>query len=152
MPDQNPLTVYPFAIEVFMLIAMFWVIISGKKYSFTTRIVTCFIISAIVIIILPFLAEIGGTTAFWLVFIDLLIFGIISGVLRATVYSLAAALPFPYMGALMFGTGVSGIFTNVLRGLSFWLWPMDESANNNFYAIVAYCSMAAFFLILCAMS
>lgn len=145
------MTIYPFAVEVFMLLAMFWVIISGSKYSFTTRIVTCFIISASVTIAFPFLASIGGKTAFWLVFLDLLIFGINSGVVRATIYSLAAALPFSYMGALMLGTGFSGIFTNVLRGLTFWLWPMDESANNNYYAIVACCSFAAFILVLCAM-
>lgn len=80
MPDQSPQTVYPFAVNGLLLISQIWVIVYGGKYSFTLRIVSTFMISAIILVAVPLLAHIGGAVAFWSVFAVLFVFGIVLGI------------------------------------------------------------------------
>ena len=56
MPGYNPATVYPFAVNALSLAAQIWVVIIGQKYSFTLRIVTTFMLSAIILVLIPLLA------------------------------------------------------------------------------------------------
>jgi hypothetical protein len=53
MPGYSPATVYPFAIVGFSVAAQIWVIIIGQKYSFTLRIVSTFIIQALLLVLIP---------------------------------------------------------------------------------------------------
>lgn len=80
MPGYSPQTVYPFAVNGLVLIAMIWVIIYGNTYSFTLRIVSTYILSAIVLVTFPILAQLGDAAGFWSVFILLLFFGLVIGV------------------------------------------------------------------------
>jgi len=67
---------------------------------------------------------------------------------------MAANLPFKYMGAVMFGNGISGIAANILRAVtlaSFPAVPNDSSATekNNFYAAVVFLSIGSITLFFC---
>ena len=103
MPGYSPQTVYPFAVNGLLLVSQIWVIIYGGKYSFTLRIVSTFLLSAIVLILIPILAHLGGGLGFWSTFLILFFFGIVTGIQQASVFSLAGGLPFKYMGAVMLG-------------------------------------------------
>lgn len=80
MPGYNTTTVYPFAVNALSLVAQIWVIIVGQKYSFTLRIVSTFMLSAIILILIPLLANFGGALGFWSVFAVLFFFGLITGI------------------------------------------------------------------------
>ena len=123
MPGYNPATVYPFAVNGLQLAAQIWVIIVGQKYSFTLRIVSTFMIQALVLILIPLLANIGGAVGYWSVFGILFFFGLINGICVASSFSMAGGLPFKYMGAMMLGQGISGISSNIFRAITLIIWP-----------------------------
>lgn len=60
---------------------------------------------------------------------------------------MAAGLPFKYMGAVMFGSGICGVATNALRAVSLLAFPIVEGApnveRNNFLSAVVFLSIAA---------
>jgi len=59
----------------------------------------------------------------------LLIFGAFSGTAQGSVFSMAAGLPFKYMGAVMFGSGICGIATNALRAITLVAFPIVEGST-----------------------
>ena len=75
----------------------------GGKYSFTSRVVGSFLAQALILVIVPLLAHLGNGAGFWTVFLVLLVFGCVSGVGQASVFSMAGGLPFKYIGAVMLG-------------------------------------------------
>ena len=75
--------------------------------------------------ILPFLANLKNGAGYWSVFAVLFVFGWISGVVQASVFSMAGGLPFKYMAALMLGQGVAGISSNIMRALTLYFWPFS---------------------------
>jgi hypothetical protein len=56
-----------------------------------------------------------------------MIFGLISGIGIASVFSLAGGLPPKYMGAVVLGNGITGFVVNVLRAITLELWPVGKS-------------------------
>jgi len=152
MPGYNPATVYPFAVNGLSLAAQIWVIIVGQKYSFTLRIVSTFMISALVLVLIPVLANIGGGIGFWSVFTILFFFGIFTGVCQASVFSMAGGLPFKYMGAVMLGQGIAGISSNIFRAITLIIWPTGttEHPENAFIGAMVYFLLASVFMIICA--
>ena len=94
-----------------------------------------FVIEAIIILVLPFVANVGeggddahgdidnGGLRFWGCFSLLFIFGAVNGMCQASVFGLAGILPGEYMGAVMFGNGVSGVATNSLGMLFLAIMP-----------------------------
>jgi len=62
---------------------------------------------------------------------------------------MAAAFPQEYMGAVMFGNGVSGIGTNILRAITIEAFPPDKHPNNGFYGTLTVFLFAFVVLILC---
>jgi hypothetical protein len=125
--------------------------VAGGKYSFTTRIAWTFVLSGVVLILFPILANLGGSLGFWLVFFDLFFFSIVSGICRASIYALCADLPYRYMGAVMFGSGISGILSNVLRALSLVIWPISDDPTNAYTGVLAYSLLAAAILLFCGL-
>jgi hypothetical protein len=75
-----------------------------------------FILEAVIMIVLPFLAHVPEeeSTRFWACFCLLFFFGAVNGMCQASVFGLAGILPGEYMGAVMFGNGVSGVACNSL--------------------------------------
>jgi Nucleoside transporter len=65
---------------------------------------------------------------FYVVFALLVIFGAFSGTAQGSVFSMAAGLPFKYMGAVMFGSGICGVSTNALRAVTLIAFPIVEGA------------------------
>jgi len=109
---------------------------------------------AIILAAIPFIASIGGKTAFWGEFALLIVFGAFSGLQQGAVFALAAAFPFKYMGAVMFGNGISGIATNGIRVLSYFIWdpsdPDPKTADWNAYiGTVFFFALASAFQIVC---
>ena len=74
-------------------------------------------------IVIPFVANIGGATGFYICTVLLMFFGLASGVALGTAFATAAAFPSEYMAAMMFGNGLSGTGTCVLRALTLVIFP-----------------------------
>jgi len=108
-----------------------------------------FILSGLVLILFPIFANIGDELGFWLVFFDLFFFSIVSGICRASIYALCGDLPHRYMGAVMFGTGISGIVSNLLRALSLIIWPISDKPGNAYTGVLVYSLIAAIMLFVC---
>jgi equilibrative nucleoside transporter 1/2/3 len=127
MPGYSPATVVVFAVSLLNVSVQIWVIIIGQKYSFNLRIVLSFMIQAIVMVLIPSIANIGGKIGYWSWFAILMIFGLISGIGIASVFSLAGGLPPKYMGAVVLGNGITGFVVIVLRAITLELWPVGKS-------------------------
>lgn len=80
MPDQNPLTVYPLAVNCFVTTVQVLLVIYGPRFSYTQRLIPGFIGCGIIMLIIPFACKLPNPTNFWVVFGILLVFGIFSGV------------------------------------------------------------------------
>jgi hypothetical protein len=80
-------------------------------------------IQALVLVLIPVLANIGGAVGYWSVFGILFFFGLINGICVASSFSMAGGLPFKYMGAMMLGQGISGISSNIFRAITLIIWP-----------------------------
>jgi len=76
---------------------------------------------------LPFAARLPqqNNFNFWIVFLLLIIFGAFSGTAQGAVFTMAAGLPFKYMGAVMLGSGICGIGPNLLRGVTLLVYPIE---------------------------
>lgn len=100
----------------------------GYKLSDRFKIQYGFIGLAIIILLLPLLAHfLGSTTAkYYSCFITLFVFGAFNGMVQASVFGLGGVLPGKYMGAIMFGNGISGISMNLLRIIFILTLPDDS--------------------------
>jgi hypothetical protein len=79
----------------------------------------------------------------------LLVFSVFSGCLQASVFGVGAQLPFKYMGAIMFGNGISGISTNIIQVICLLSFP---DPDQQFISTMVYFIISAFILVLCAIS
>jgi len=66
---------------------------------------------------------------------------------------MAAALPFKYMGAVSFGSGMSGLVCNLLRALTLVIFKPNTAKDNSskmaYYSAILFLSIASLTLILC---
>lgn len=81
-------------------------------------------------------------------------YGAFSGTAQGTVFTMAANLPFEYMGMVMFGNGLSGFACNVLRAITELIFPQDAnneeiSKQNSFYSAVVFLTIGALTLLVC---
>lgn len=107
---------------------------------------------AVCMIILPILCNIGGSTGFYTADVMLLLVGFASGACQGTTYAMAAAFPPEYMSAVMFGNGLSGFGSNLLRAATLLIWPADKSENNAFIGALALYMIAFAMLTACALA
>lgn len=128
MPGYEPATVYPFAANGLIILSNILLIIYGNRYSDRVKIQFGFIIIAILMMFVPFLAHYitSPSGAFYAVFINLMLFGLVQGMVIGSVFGSAAILPPNYMGIVMFGNGISGIFMGVLRAILEAIIPGDD--------------------------
>ena len=103
-------------------------------------------------LILPFIANIGGSTAYWSCFIVLIFLGALQGTTQGTVFTMAAAFPFKYIGAVMVGNGIAGIGSNLFRGATLVAFPASGGANNEFYGALTLFIFSAVIMVLCALA
>mmetsp|Transcript_10108 Transcript_10108/g.7575 ORF Transcript_10108/g.7575 Transcript_10108/m.7575 type:complete len:158 (-) Transcript_10108:146-619(-) len=125
------------------------VITYGRYVSLYTRLTVGFSLFTILMILLPldtqYLSGDNQSTGYALSIVLLLIFGVFSGVLQSSVFGLGGVLPSKYMGMIMFGNGVSGLFTNFVQIIILLTLPDEE-----FLGAMIYFGISAFFLLLCA--
>jgi hypothetical protein len=79
MPEYNPLSVYPFAVNALQVFGMLYCIIKNDKEKYNMRISGSFFMIGAFLIAFPFLALIGGGLGFWLLFVAMLPFGWFAG-------------------------------------------------------------------------
>jgi equilibrative nucleoside transporter 1/2/3 len=117
MPGYKPAFVYPFAVNGLNSFFQFLIVLQGHKVSDRVKVQMTFFCLGILIVILPLLTHFLSTpeVKFYGTFTLLLVFGMFNGVVQGQVFGLGGILPPKYMGAIMFGIGLSGILMNVLR-------------------------------------
>lgn len=103
-------------------------VVYGYKLSDQFKIEKTFYTNTLLTLSLPLLAHFLSSAAasFWSCFFVLLNFGIVNGVVQGQVFGLASLLPGKYMGAVMVGNGLSGIFMNTLRLIFVLILPSDS--------------------------
>ena len=107
-------------------------------------------------LVIPPLCNIGGSTGFITSTICMIILGFASGLCQGTAYMMAAAFPPKYMAAVMFGNGVAGIGSNILRVITLFIFPSDEDPSNEYkgaytlyiisFAVLALCAIGQYLL------
>ena len=145
----NPTTTYPFATNGLLSISQIFLIFFGKKLTTRFKVQGMFLANAIINLSLPYAAHLitNVATKFWAVFIILFIFGLVNGIVGGTIFSLAAPLPSDYVGAIMFGQGVSGIVSTLLGMVLVAVFP---GKDNLFLQAIIFFSCSATVLLLSA--
>ena len=123
MPGYQPFSTYPFAITCTVFFGGLLYTFHSSKISSSAVIVGTFIAQAVVMLLIPFSANVGGTQAYWSCFALLFLYGLFSGVCQAACYDLNAKLPKPYIATFMTSHGVSGLASNALRLAAMQFWP-----------------------------
>jgi len=108
-------------------------------------------LSAIIMLVLPLLAHMGGGAGFWSCFCLLVVFGIINGINQASIFQLAGGLPPHYIGALIIGPGISGVASNVVRALTLIFWPVDAEPDNAFKGAIVFYVWCSVMMVICGM-
>ena len=128
MTGYRPEFVYPFAVNGLLAVTQLIMVFYGYKFSNRLKLQLGFFMAALVMFSLPFSSHLGKspTQKYWTSFGILFFFGFISGIVQGQTFSLAGAFPFKYMGAVMFGNGVSGISVNVLKAILQIIMPETE--------------------------
>jgi hypothetical protein len=98
---------------------------TGDLFTYSGRVVVGFSGTAIILTLMPYsTALLPAGANYWVTFGLLFIYGAFSGVAQGTVFAMAANMPFKYMGAVMFGNGLSGICCNTLRAITLLIFPV----------------------------
>jgi hypothetical protein len=157
MPDQSPSQMFPFAVNALITVVQIFWMIKGQNVFYTARLVPSFLITALVMVLLPFIALLPQPINFWLTVVLLIIFGAVSGTIQASVFSMGGILPFEYMSSIIIGMAVCGLFCNGLRGLTLVLFPVTPEEMGtivqeyqSLYSTVVFFSISAILLIVCA--
>ena len=74
------------------------------------------------------------------------------GACQGTVFQMAAAFPFKYMGAVMVGNGMAGIGSNFFRAITLFVFPSDGGENNEFYGALSIFIFSSVVMLLCGLT
>ena len=152
MPDYLVANIWPFVINAPLWLTQVYLVVYGQNITYSQRLVPGFAAMAICMIVIPIMCNIGGSTGFFVTDVLLIVLGLGSGACQGTAYAMAAAFPPEYMAAVMFGNGLSGFGTNVLRAGTLLIWPADESDSNEFKGALALYLFAFFVLAGCVVA
>ena len=103
MPGYSPATTYPLANYAFIVISQVYITTTGGKFSYKVRIGVSLTIVTIIMVLVPFLAQLRLPLNYWIIFVLLLPYGAFSGVAQGNFYCMIACLPEEYTGANMVG-------------------------------------------------
>ena len=123
MPGYSPSSTYPFAVNSLLFASQVYIMTTGDLFTYNGRLVTGFGVAAVIVTIIPYLVQLPLGLNYWITFIVLFIFGAFAGIAQGTVFTMAANLPFKYMGAVMLGNGICGIAANLLRAITLAAFP-----------------------------
>lgn len=125
----------------------------GDALSWTSRLVIAFLGASVLMATIPFLACLPLGVNYWVIFVTLFPFGAFGGIAQGTVFTMAAGMPFKYMGAVMFGNGLAAIFCNLLKALTLITLPYDptdpSTDENAFLGSVIFIGTCASLLFSC---
>ena len=129
---------------------------TGDMFTYNSRLIVSFSSVAVLCAIIPYLIMLPLGLNYWVVFLLLILYGWFSGIAQNTVYTMAANLPFKYMGAVFFGNGLSAIACNILRAITLASFPTnsdDEAMNkqNSFLSAVVFMTIGALMLFMCVL-
>jgi hypothetical protein len=103
---------------------------TGDMFTYNGRIIVGFGGVCIILALFPWLVVLPIGVNYYVCFIVLIFYGAFSGIGQGSVFTMAANLPFKYMGAVMLGNGISAISCNILRAItiaSFPVYPEDPA-------------------------
>mmetsp|Transcript_17769 Transcript_17769/g.30085 ORF Transcript_17769/g.30085 Transcript_17769/m.30085 type:complete len:177 (+) Transcript_17769:312-842(+) len=151
MEGYQPAFVYPFAVNGLLAITQVIMVVYGHKYSDRLKIQLGYFVASLIFLSLPFASHYGQSpgSKFYTCFFILFFFGFVSGVVQGQVFGLASIMPPKFMGAVMFGNGVSGILMNVLRAILQLALPGVDQA---FKVALIFFILAAAILLVCSLS
>jgi hypothetical protein len=125
----------------------------GDAITWTSRLIFGFIGAAFCCALMPFLACLPLGTNYWICFTVCFPFGAFSGIAQGSIFTMAANLPFKYMGAVMFGNGLAAIFCNSLRAITLIAFPYDpedsSTFHNSYLGAVVFCCICAAMMFSC---
>ena len=156
MGNYSPASTYPFANIFTVVVSQIWIMTTGDKFTYNSRLIVSFSGVAFLCALMPYLVMLPLGLNYWVVFILLIFYGWFSGIAQNTVYTMAANLPFKYMGAVFFGNGLCAIACNVLRGITLASFPTNSTdaalnEQNSFLSAVVFLSIGAFLLFMCVL-
>lgn len=155
MGTHQPASVFPFTLQLPVIVTYVYVIVNAHKMpSYTIRIVPTFIAGAVFMLVMPFLASLGGPTLnFWACFIAIALMGISMGINNVSLFQLAAELKANYLAGLFLGQGLGAILLNLLRVWTLSRWPVNETSPNGlFQSTLAFYLITATFLAACGIA
>ena len=143
---------FGFAVNGLLVFTSIANIIYGHKVSYLFRIAGGFLGISILMIVLPLVTNaLNPDNGFTADICILVVFGILGGMVQSSTYGLAGMLPGKYMGAVMFGNGISGLALNAIRAICLAAFPSDKAhPDNEFYGSLVYFIIAAVILVFCA--
>ena len=146
MHEYQPGSVFGFAVNGLLIFTSIGTMIYGNRFSYLNRIAGGYMIIAVLMIVLPLVTNaLESGSAFAADISILVIFGVCGGIVQASTFALGGMLPGKYMGAIMFGNGLSGITLNVVRAICLATIPNDFFLGSLVYFILAAC-----ILVICA--
>ena len=149
MPGYQPASVFTFAINLPSWLTQILITVYGQNISYSSKVIFAFILQLIMILPVPFLANIGGGTGYYTTMIALAIFGVGSGVAQVTVFSMGAKFPFKYMAAIMLGNGIAGIGSNILRVITLLIFPASDEGQGAFFSTLSMFTFGVLILVAC---
>lgn len=152
MPGKDAANIFPFVINGPLWLTQVLLVVYGDKITFSQRLIPGFAVMAATMIAIPLVVSIGDSAGFGLCCVVLIILGFASGMCQGTCYMMAAAFPPEYMGAVMFGNGISGIGTNILRAGTHLAFPASDAKNNLFIGAMSIFMFAFVVLAACAIA
>jgi len=155
MVGSSPASTYPFANNALVVASQVWIMTTGDLFTYNGRLIVGFTGVAVICGIMPYsVALLPSGVNYWVTFGLLVIYGGFSGVAQGTVFTMAANMPFKYMGAVMVGNGLSAICCNTLRAITLIAFPAvkgndEQTLQNQYYGAIVFLSFGAFLLFMC---
>lgn len=146
MPEYHPASVFGFAVNGLLVFTSIANMVYGHHFSYFLRISGGYLIIGALMIVLPLVTNaLEAGSAFAADIGILVIFGVVGGIVQSSTFALGGMLPGKYMGAIMFGNGISGITLNVCRAICLIAIPDDFYLGSLIYFI-----LAALIMVVCA--
>jgi hypothetical protein len=94
-----------------------WYILNPhKQASYTIRIAGTFFLCSVFMVIMPFMASLGGPGVnFWACFAAIAMLGPCTGMNNVSLFALSAEIGPYYMSGFMIGAGFGAVLLNILR-------------------------------------
>ena len=86
MPNYLVANIWPFIINCPLWATQIYLVVYGQNITYSQRLIPGFSILSVCMLIIPFLCNIGGTTAFFSTDFMLLICGVASGLVQGSTF------------------------------------------------------------------